>query len=264
MMKKKAVSLDDVFKFVLGKALEEYGFCSVKNIADEFKMSADKSRELLNSLVENGRLTIVYENPQIKVYAPQEVIQHIARVRKKPKWLKNHLLPNKEQHINQKKILDDALHEYERFEELLYLKTKTLEEPAMFTFKWLGFVVTPTKEGAYADFELMRDDFVAAVEVSGGNGGCPMEKIRQLSHYYTKMLEEEKREIENLLLLFNHFHDRDLNERKKPFAPEIKKAAKRYKITLATTQQLYEKVRRVKSGEPKKRVVEEIMKGKWV
>lgn len=263
-MKKTEISLDDVFKFVHGKALEEYRFCSVKNVADEFKISADKSRELLKSLVENGRLVIVYENPQIKVYAPKELIQNIVRVRKKPKWLENHPLPNKEQHLTQKKKLDEALYEYERFEELLYLKTKTLEEPAMFTFEWLGFDVAPTQEGAYADFELSRNGFVAAVEVSGGNGGCPMEKIRQLSHYYTKTLEEEKREIKYLLVLFNHFYDRDLDEREEPFAPEIRKAARRYKISLATTQQLYEKVKRIKSGESKEHIVKEIMEGKWV
>lgn len=263
-MKKKAVSLDDVFKFVLDKAQEEYKFCSVKEVADEFQIDARKSRELLNSLVEEGRLTVVYEHLRLKVYAPKEVIEQIMRVRKKPKWLEKYLLPNKEQYLSQKKKLDEALYEYERFEELLYLKTRILEDPTIFAFRWLGLDVKRLPEGAFADFELTKDKFVAAVEVSGGNAGCPMEKIRQLSHYYTKTLEEEKREIENLLLLFNHFHDRDLNERKKPFAPEIKKAAKRYKITLATTQQLYEKVRRVKSGEPKERIVEEIMKGKWV
>jgi hypothetical protein len=262
-MEKPKISLDDVFKFVLDKALEEYVFCSVKNIADEIEISTSKSRELLNKLVEDGRLTIVYANPQLKVYAPKEVIQHIARVRKKPEWVKKYPLPNKKQHLDTKVKLDKALFEYERFEELLYLKTKTLEEPAMFAFKWLGFKVEPTKKGEYADFELTKDAFIAAVEVSGGNGGCPMEKIRQLSHYYTKTLEEEKREIKSLLVLFNHFHDIDLSKRKEPFAPEIRKAARRYKITLATTQQLYEKVKRIKSGEPKGRIVKEIMDGKW-
>ena len=90
-----------------------------------------------------------------------------------------------------------------------------------------------------------------------------MEKIRQLSHYYTKTLEEEKREIKHLIILFNHFHDRDLSEREEAFAPEVRKAAERYKITLATTHQLYEKVKRVKSGEPKEHIVKEIMEGKW-
>ena len=77
-------------------------FCSVKNVAEGLKISRDKSREFLNSLVEEGKLTIVYENPQIKVYAPKEVIQYIVRVRKKPAWLANHLLPNKEKHLKQK------------------------------------------------------------------------------------------------------------------------------------------------------------------
>jgi len=226
-MKKAKTSLDDVFKFILDMALEEYRFCSVKNVADEYEISMSKSRELLNSLVQDGRLTIAYEHPQLKVYAPKEVIQHIVRVRKKPEWVKKYPLPNKKQHSDTKAKLDKALFEYERFEELLYLKTKTLEEPARFAFEWLGFKVEPTKEGEYADFELMKDGFVAAVEVSGGNGGCPMEKIRQLSHYYTKTLEDEKREIKHLLVLFNHFYDRDLGEREEPFAPEIRKAAKK-------------------------------------
>lgn len=262
-MKREKPSLDNVFKFVLDKALEESTFCSVKDVANEFNISAPKSRELLNSLVENGKLTIAYENPQIKVYAPKEVIQQIVRVRKKPKWVKKYPLPNKEQHLSQKKKLDKALYEYERFEELLYLKTKRLEEPVIFTFEWLGFEVKPTKEGAYADFELSKNGFVAAVEVSGGNGGCPMEKIRQLSHYYTQILDEENREIKYLLVLFNHFCDEDLNERKEPFAPQVRKAARRLNIKLATTQQLYEKIRRVKSGESKESIVREIMEGKW-
>lgn len=262
-MKKKQVPLDDVFKFVLDKALEEHKFSSTSDVASQFGISKPSSRELLNLLVEEGKLTIVYENPKIKVYAPKQVIEEIVRTRKKPKWVENYALPNKEQHVSQKNALDKALYEYERFEELLYLKHKTLEEPAMFTFRWLGFDVKCLPEGAFADFELLKDEFVAAVEVSGGNAGCPMDEVRQLSDYYAKTLDEEKREIENLLLLFNHFHYRDLSERGKPFAPEIRKAAKRYKIILATTQQLYEKVRRVKSGEPKERIVKEIMDGKW-
>jgi hypothetical protein len=65
------------------------------------------------------------------------------------------------------------------------------------------------------------------------------------------------------LVLFNHFHDKDPNDRGEPFAVEIKKAAKRYGITLATTKQLYEKVRRVKSGEQKDKILQEIIDGKW-
>lgn len=262
-MKRVDATLNDVFKFVRDKALEEYSFCSVKNVADEFEISGEKSRGLLNSLVEDRRLVIVYKNPQIKVYAPKEVIQYIVRVRKKPEWVENHLLPNKKKHLNQKKRLDKALYEYERFEGLLYLKDKTLEESVMFAFEWLGFEVKRLPEDAFADLEVKKDDFLAAVEISGGNASCPMSKVRQLSDYFAKTLEEEKREIENLLLLFNHFHDVDLGKRKKPFASEIKKAAKRYQITLAATQQLYEKIKRVKFGESKERIAKEIVEGKW-
>jgi hypothetical protein len=259
----KIISSDDVFRFVLDKALEEHIFCSVKEIATQFGIGIIKSRELLNSLVEDGRLAVVCDNPQFKVYAPKEVIEQIARAAKKPEWVENYPLPNKEQHLSQKKKLDEALYEYERFEELLYLKTKTLEEPAIFTFEWLGFSVKRLPEGSFADFEIMKDDFLAAVEVSGGNAGCPITEVRQLTDYYNKTITEEKREIPHLLLLFNHFNDTDLKHRKEPFAPEIVKAAKRYNITLATTIQLYEKVKRVKSGEPKEHIVKEIRDGKW-
>ena len=261
-MKKKEISSDDVFKFVRDKALEDYRFCSVRNVADEFEIGVHKSRELLNSLVEDGRLTIVYEHQQIKVYAPKYVVEQIVRARKKPKWVEKYILPNKEQHIRKKKRLDKALYEYERFEELLYLKTKTLEEPVSFTLEWLGFDVKRLPKGSYADFELTKDGFLAAVEVSGGNGGCSMEEIRQLIHYHLDELSED-REIPNLLLLFNHYCDKDLKERDTPFAPNIIKAAEEHGITLATTVQLYEKIRRVKSNEPKERIVMEIIDGKW-
>lgn len=159
------------------------------------------------------------------------------------------------------------MYEYERFEELLYLKTRALEEPTIFTFKWLGFNVKRLPEGAFADFEISKDEFLAAVEVSGGNAGCPMNEVRQLHDYFLKTLEKEKRAIPNLLLLFNHFCDTDLNERakKQPFAREIKEGAKRSGITLATTIQLYEKIKRIKSGTAtKETIVKEIINGKWV
>lgn len=265
-MKKKAISLDAVFKFVLDKALEDYRFCSVKDVASEFNINVNKGRKLLNSLVEDGRLTIVYENPQIRVYAPMEVIEQIVRVRKEPKWIAKYPLPNKEKHLGMKAELEKALNEYERFEELLFLKHKALEKPAMFTFRWLGFDVKPLPEGEFADFEISKDKFLAAVEVSGGNAGCPMSEVRQLHDYFLKTLETEKRTIPNRILLFNHFNDIDLNERakKQPFAREIKEGAERSGIALATTVQLYEKIKRVKSRTASKEaIVEEIIKGKW-
>jgi hypothetical protein len=265
-MKKRDVSLDDVNKFVLDKALEESEFCSVKNVADELGISKDKSRDFLNSLVEDGRLAIVYENPQIKVYAPREIIRQIIRQIARPEWLPKYPLPNKEKHMETKAKLDRALREYDRFEELLYLKHKILEEPAMFTFKWLGFKVEKLPEGEFADFKISKDGFSGAVEVSGGNAGCPLGEVRQLFDYFWKMLEKEKRPVKNLILLFNHFCDTDLEERakKQPFAKEIREGAKRSGITLATTAQLYEKIRRVKSGKvTKEQVAKEIIEGKW-
>jgi hypothetical protein len=262
-MIKRNVSLDDVFNFVLDRALEESTFCSVKNVADEFGINKDKSRDFLNSLTEDGRLTVVYENPQIKVYAPKEVIQQIVRVRKKPKWVENHLLPNKEKHVRKKKGLDKALYEYERFEELLYLKKTILEEPVMFAFEWLGFKAKPLPKGSYADFELMKNDFLAVVEVSGGNGSCSMEEIRQVIHYHLDELAKS-RQIPNLMVLFNHYCDKDLEERGEPFEPNIRVAGQKHGIALVTTTQLYEKIRRVKSGElNKEQVAKEIMEGKW-
>lgn len=263
MMKKKAVSLDDAFKFVLEKAQEENRFCSVKEVADEFQMDIRKSRKLMKSLVEEGRLTIVYEHPRLRVYAPKEIIEYIVRVRKKPKWVENHLFQNKKKHLSQKKRLDKALYEYERFEELLYLKKKILEEPVMFALEWLGFKVKRLPKDSYADFELMKDDYLAAVEVSGGNGSCSMEELRQLIHYHLDELAKS-RPIPNLLVLFNHYCDKDLKERDEPFAPNIKMAGEEHGITLATTVQLYEKIGRVKSGElDKEQVAKEIVKGKW-
>lgn len=263
-MKKRDVSLDEAFKFIHDKTLEENEFCSVTDVAEEFGISRDKSQDLLNSLVEDGRLVIVFKNPRIRVYAPREVIQYIVRVRKKPKWIENYLLPNKKKHLGQKKRLDKNLYEYERFEELLYLKDKTLEESVMFALKWLGFEVKRLPEDAFADLEAKKGTFLVAIEVSGGNAGCPMSKVRQLSDYFAKTLEEEKREIKNLLLLFNHFHDIHVRERKEAFAPEIRKAADRYQINLVTTRQLYEKIRCVKSGEvTKEQIAEQIIEGKW-
>ena len=266
-MKKKEIAADDVFEFVLDKALEDYKFCSVRNVADEFDIGVSKSRELLNSLVEDGRLTIVYEHRQIKVYAPKEVVEQIVRVRKKPKWVEKYSMPNKKQHLGMKAKLDKALNEYERFEELLYLKHKTLENPAMFAFEWLGFNVKPLPEGEFADFEISKDAFLAAVEVSGSNAGCPMSEVRQLHDYFLKTLEKEKRAIPNLLLLFIHFCDTYLNERvkKQPFAQEIREGAKRSGITLATTVQLYKKIERIKSKTAtKETIIKEIIEGKWV
>jgi hypothetical protein len=262
-MKKQDVSLDDVYKFVYDEALEESKFCSVRNVADEFKINVQKSRGLLNSLVEDRKLTIVYEHGRIKVYAPREVIQHIVRVRKKPKWVENHLLPNKKKHISQKKKLDKALHDYEKFEELLYLKKTILEEPVRYAFKWLGFKVKPLPKGSYADFELEKDGYLAVVEVSGGNGSCSMEEIRQVIHYQLDELAKS-RQIPNLLVLFNHYCDKDLEERGEPFEPNIRVAGEKHGISLVTTVQLYERIRRVKSGElTKEQVAKEIIRGKW-
>jgi hypothetical protein len=263
MVQKSKVTSDDVLTFVNDKALEEHKFVSVNEIADKFGIAKVKSRDILNSLVTKGKLTLVYESSHINIYAPKEVVEQIVRTVKKPKWTEAHALPNKEQHMKEKKKLDEALFEYERFEELLYLKNEPLEEPVAFTLSWLGFKVKRLPKGSFADFELNKDGFVAAVEVSGGNAGCPIAEVRQLTDYYNKTITEEGREIPHLLLLFNHFNDRELKDRKTPFAPEIEKAAKRYKITLATTSQLYEKVRRIKSGEIKENIAKEIMEGKW-
>lgn len=262
-MQKSKATPEDVFTFVSDKALGEHKFVSVNEVARQFGIAKVKSRGMLNSLVNEGKLALVYESKHINIYAPKEIVEQVVRTVKKPKWVENYLLPNKKQHLSEKKKLDEAMFEYERFEELLYLKTKTLEEPAMFTFEWLDFVVKRLPEGSFADFEITKDDFLAAVEVSGGNAGCPIAEVRQLTDYYNKTITEEKREISHLLLLFNHFNDKDLKNRKEPFAPEIVKAAKRYNITLATTTQLYEKVNRVKSGESKDRIVKEIIDGKW-
>jgi len=265
-MKKQSVSPDNVFKFVLDKALEEYLFCSVKDVKDEFNISKPKSRQLLNSLVKEGKLMIVHDNPRFKVYAPAEIIRNIVQQQIKPKWLKKYPLPNKDEHLKKKAKLDKALTEYEKFEGLLYLKDKALEEPARFTFKWLGFDVKKLPEGEFADFEIYKNRFSGAVEVSGGKSGCPMDKVRQLYDYFCKTLEREKRKIPHLLLLFNHFYNTDLKERakKKAFEKEVREGAKRSGITLATTVQLYEKIKRIKAGKStKEQVAKEIMEGKW-
>jgi hypothetical protein len=262
-MQKSKVTSDDVLTFVNDKALEEHKFVSVNEVAEKFGIAKVKSRDILNSLVTKGKLALVYESPHINIYAPKEVIEQIVRIVKKPKWVESHALPNKELHVKEKIKLDESLFEYERFEELLYLKNEPLEEPVMFTFRWLGFEVKRLPKGSFADFELTKDGFLAAVEVSGSNAGCPISEVRQLTDYFNKTLSEEQREIPHLLLLFNHFNDRDLKERKEPFAPEIRKAAKRYNITLATTTQLYGKIERVKSGEKTQNIVKEIMEGKW-
>jgi ribosomal protein S25 len=263
-MKAQKVSSDALFRFLVDKALEEHKFCSVKEVANQFDIGVDVSRKELNSLVETGRLAIVYENRQMKVYAPKEMIEQIGRTVKKPKWIENYALPDKEKYRDKQKELDKALNEYERFEELLYLKNEPLEEPAMFTFRWLGFEVTPTSpKGSYADFEMKKGDYLGAVEVSGGNGGCQMTEVRQLRHYHDDQVEKGKH-IPNLLLLFNHYCDKDIQEREPAFAPNIIDSAKTFEIILATTYQLYEKIRQVKSGKKTKEVVaKEIMSGKW-
>jgi hypothetical protein len=262
-MPKPIVTPESVFAFLYDKAVEEYRFGSVKDVVDKFQIYKMKSREILNSLVEEGKLVVVYENPQMKVYAPKDIIENIVRVIKKPKWVDNYTLPNKEQHLDQKQKLDKALYEYDRFEEILYMKSNLLEEPIMFAFRWLGFDVKPLQKGAYADFELTKDGFLAAVEVAGGNGACSMEEIRQLIQYD---LEERKRDrnIPNLLVLFNHYADKGMKERDAPFAPNILDAGKKHGITLATTFQLYEKIKRIKSGEKPETIVKEIMEDKWV
>lgn len=261
-MQKSTPTLDDVFTFVNDKALEEHKFTSVTDIVQKFGINKVKSRELLNSLVDTKLLNVVYQHSQLKVYAPREIIEQIVRAVKKPKWVENYVLPNKEQHLDQKRKLDDSLYEYDRFEEILYLKTKMLEEPAMFVFRWLGFEVKPLPQGAYADFELTKGDFLAAVEVAGGNGACSMEEIRQLIHY--DLDEQNKnRKIPHFLVLFNHYADKDLKKRDMPFAPNIIDAGKKHGIVLATTHQLYDKVKRVKSGEKREVIVREISEEKW-
>jgi len=261
-MQKQKVTPDDIFTFVNDKALEEHKFVSVKDIEGKFGIDNNKSREMLNSLVDNGKLQIVYQNPQIKVYAPKEVVEQIVRAVKKPIWVGSYALPNKEQHLDQKRELDEALFEYNRFEELLYLKTNLLEEPAMFAFRWLGFDVKPLPKGAYADFELTKGSFLAAVEVAGGNGACSMEEIRQLIQYHLEELKKN-RNVPHLLVLFNHYADRDVKKRDMPFAPNILEAGKKHGVTLASTCQLYEKIKRVKSGERRENIVKEITEGKW-
>lgn len=263
-MKAEKVSSDAIFRFLVDKALEEHKFCSVKEVADQFGIGIIIGREKLNSLVKDGKLSIVYENRKMKVYAPWEIIEQIARTRKKPKWIENYALPEKEKYIDEERELDKALNEYERFEELLYLKNDPLEDPTIFAFRWLDFEVTPTSpKGSYADFEMKKGDYLGAVEVSGGNGGCPMTEVRQLRHYHDDQVEKGKH-IPNLLLLFNHYCDKDIRERKPAFAPNIIDSAKTFEIILATTYQLYEKIRQVKSGKKTKEVVaREIMSGKW-
>ncbi|MGD0028078.1 MAG: hypothetical protein ABSC91_03970 [Candidatus Bathyarchaeia archaeon] len=261
-MQGEMASPDTVFQFLVDKALEEYKFGSVKDVADKFSISTHRSREILDSLIRKERIVIVYENQQMRVYAPREIIEQIVHTTKKPKWIEKYALPNKQQHLTQKEELDKELYEYERFEELLYLKTILLEEPAMFTFRWLGFNVKPLPKGAYADFELMKDSFLGAVEVAGANGACSMEEIRQLIQYQLEELQKD-RDVPNLLVLFNHYADKDIKDRGIPFAKNIVEAGRKHGITLATTYQLYEKIRQVKSGKKSKEIVcKEIMDGK--
>jgi hypothetical protein len=89
-----------------------------------------------------------------------------------------------------------------------------------------------------------------------------MEEIRQLIHYD---LDEQNRnrKIPHFLVLFNHYADKDLEKRGVPFAPNIIEAGKKHGIVLATTYQLYEKVKRVKSGEKREVIAKEISEEKW-
>lgn len=254
--------MDDVCSFVFDKAMNEFKFSSVTDIAKEFKMSKPKSRKMLNSLIDDGRLSIVYENPQIKIYAPKELVAKIVRIQRKPSWVDKHSLPNKTDFAAKKKEVDDALYEYERFEELLYQQDTPLEDAAAFTFDWLGFEVRKLPKGAYADFEISIGDFLAAVEASGSYGSCTMTEVRQLIHYHLDELNKN-REIPNLILLFNHYCKEDPDQRKEPFAPNIITAAQDHGITLVTTIQLYRKIERVKSGELKEAIVKEIIDGNW-
>jgi ribosomal protein S25 len=264
MVSAQKVSSDTIFRFIIDKTLEEHRFCSVKEVADQFRMGRIAGRKMLNSLVKEEKLTIVYQNSKMKVYAPKEIIEQIAHTVKKPEWIENYELPDKKKYKDEQKELAKALNEFERFEELLYLKNDPLEETTIFTFRWLGFKVTPTSpKGSYADFEIEKDGYLGAVEVSGGNGGCPMTEVRQLRHYHDDQVEKG-RHIPNLLLLFNHYCDKDVKERKPAFAPNVIDAAKTFEIMLATTYQLYGKIRQAKSGKKTKEVVaREFMSGIW-
>jgi hypothetical protein len=254
---------EDIFNFINDKALEEHKFGSVTDVAQKFRISKMKSRKLLTVLVQNERLIIVYENSQMKVYAPKEIVDMIVCSVKRPEWVDDLALPNKEEHIAEKRRIDEELEEYHTFEKLLYMKTKMLEEPVMYALNWLGFKVLKTADGAYADFEIEKDGFIAAVEVSGGNGGCPIAELRQLRHYQTNEAEKG-RTLSNLLLLFNHYCDRKLEEREKAFAPNIIDTARIFGMKLATTVQLYEKIKRVKSGNAtKEEIAHEITEGNW-
>jgi len=141
------------------------------------------------------------------------------------------------------------IEEYQRFEPLLDADGEELRQVVKLAFLKIGFqVVQPSESKPVQDLNLTFGKWEAVVEVKGKISDANITDLRQLLQYLVDQRDIEGRPDMNGIFVINHFCKIDLEKRGAPFTQAAVELAKKHKITLMSSSELYSAIGKAFDG----------------
>ncbi len=240
-------------------------FPQVSDIAESLKFNKSKCVGLVDKLVQNGDLNVVFKGKGLPIIVvPHNMIESVLRTQIKPAWMKNYVSPKESEILTKIQSLEAEFRDYEQFGRLLYSTDIQLEEAVAYSMNWLGFqnVIHIKEDRDNADVVFDYNNVHGLIEVEGTIKAASKDKVAQLNGWVAKELNKNDSPIDiRGFLAVNTFRNKDPKERDDPLSQHAKKFLKIYThLRYFTTVFLFEEVNKVLKNEITK---EEARKNIW-
>jgi hypothetical protein len=141
------------------------------------------------------------------------------------------------------------IEEYSNLEPLLDSSGEELRQAVRVAFSKIGFQVTqPPETKPVEDLDLAFDNWNAIVEVKGKEADANLRDLRQLLSYLVEVRDIDGKSDMNGIFVINHYSKVDAETRGKPFTPEAEDLAKKQRIMLCTSYDIYLAIGKVLEG----------------
>jgi hypothetical protein len=139
--------------------------------------------------------------------------------------------------------------DYSKLEPLLDATGEELRQAVKLAFLKMEFKVTqPPEDKPVQDLDLSFNNWNAVVEIKGKEKDANRDDLRQLLEYLIGQREIEGKTDMNGVFVVNHYCKTDFEKRGTPFTEGAIDLARKYKITLLTSPELYFTIGKVFEG----------------
>jgi hypothetical protein len=239
---------DRVVEFVEDRILETHRLVSESDIAREFGPGA---RAEATRAVDAGGLSILFSGPGLpKLYAPRYMFDEALRAQKKPAWLAEFQLPERQKLETTLLSTRDRLTTLDRWERVLYATGDSLEDAVGSGLDFLGFSsVIVTKRPDHADIEFQNGAKLYLLEAKGKGKHADKDDVLQLRNWIDDKVAEgaDPESVEGVLFV-NHFRHIHPKERAAAVSQDADRLCRRNHLGIWTGPGLFHAIQRVASA----------------